>query len=85
MARVVAPVVRVSVRVFVAIMGLVVIVVVVVPNMDSVAAVFVGPLDLGVEMGTFAFLVAFNRVVGVSPAVTKFPGVRIGDARIPFW
>lgn len=61
----------------------VVVVVIVVPNVDSVAAVFVGPLDLGLEVGPFAVFIALDGVVGISAPISKVPCVWVGHASVP--
>lgn len=61
----------------------VVIVVIVIPDVHSVAAVFVAPFDLSLEMGPFAVLVALYCVVRVAASVAEIPCVRIRDTGIP--
>lgn len=60
----------------------VVVVVVVIPDVDSVAAVLVAPLDLGLEVRPLAVLVSLNCVVRIAASIAEFPGVRIGDTSV---
>lgn len=60
-----------------------VVIVVVIPDVDTVAAVFVAPFDLSLEVRALAVFVAFDGVVRVAASVAKVPGVGIGDARVP--
>lgn len=60
-----------------------VIVVVVIPDVNAMAAVFVGPFDLRLKIGAFAVFIAFDCVVRIAASVTKIPGVWIRNASVP--
>lgn len=64
------------------IMMRVMVVVVVVPNMDSIASIFVAPLYFCLEMGTLSMLITFNGMIWVPSTVTKLPSVRVRNASI---
>lgn len=72
-----------SVRVVVAsIMMRMVVIVIIIPNMDPVAAVLVAPLNFGLEMRPLCVLVSLDSVIGIASPVTKLPGSRIGNASV---
>lgn len=56
---------------------------VVVPDVDSIAAVFVAPFNLGLEMRPFAVLIPFDGVIRVSSSVAEIPSIWVGNARVP--
>ena len=60
----------------------VVVIVIVIPDMDTIAAMFVCPFDLRLEVGPLSVLVPFNSVVRVTSSIAKVPGIGVGNARV---
>lgn len=61
----------------------VMVIVVIVPYVNSVTTVLVAPLHFGLEVRPLAVLVALDGMVGVSAFVAEVPGVWVGNAGIP--
>lgn len=61
----------------------VMIIVVIIPNVDSISAVFVAPLNLSLEMRPFSVLISLNRMVWVSSSVPELPSMWIWNACVP--
>lgn len=57
-------------------------VVIVVPVMFAVAAVFVAPAHFGLEVRAMSMFVAFFEVMRVAPTEAELPGALVRDARV---
>lgn len=77
------PMVGWGVRVVVApVMMRLVVIVIIIPNMNPVAAVLVAPLNFGLEMRSLSVFVSLDSMIRVTAPVTKLPGSRIWNARV---
>lgn len=61
----------------------VMVVVIVVPNVNSVAAVLVAPLNLCLKVWSFAVLMTLDGVVRVAPSVAELPSTWIRNTGVP--
>jgi hypothetical protein len=72
----------ISVAMVAAVMVLAVVIVIVIPDVNSIAAVLIAPFDLCLEMRPLAVLITFDCVVRVASPVAEIPSVRVGNASV---